>query len=116
MRTQLNHLKVAPCPHCNADIKRLIQGRKHSNGQFNETIEYDCGYDVSWIPNFSREVVSNKCKRTKDHLALVEKNKKAAIKLENYIKKLDCGEEFREKVLSDTKYARGYYTGVYHEG
>lgn len=62
----LDHLKYTNCPVCNAGIRKMVKESKHSNGHWNESIEFDCQSSmnnciVSWSPNFMSEKLERSC-------------------------------------------------------
>lgn len=59
----LDKLKYESCPCCKAKIHRMTKENQHCNGHWNETVEFECGCEMKWSPNFMREETSHICKR-----------------------------------------------------
>lgn len=58
----LDHINVAVCPECGcSDIRKVEKANKHSNGQWNERLKFDCGLELHYSPNFSRVDVESDC-------------------------------------------------------
>ncbi|MBK3439308.1 hypothetical protein [Pseudomonas sp. MF7448] len=58
----LDHISVAACPECGcSDIRKVEKANKHSNGQWNERLKFDCGLELHYSPNYSRVDVESDC-------------------------------------------------------
>jgi len=48
-------ITATACPECGCtDVRKLEKSNKHSNGQWNERIEFACGLKLHYSPNFQR--------------------------------------------------------------
>ena len=86
------------CPICHSRAIMIKQDHKHTNGYWNEYIEFECGYKIHFSPNFMKEEIDKQCPF---HISEVEKRSKRDIavkKLTNYIKRLDVDEEFKSYI------------------
>ena len=59
------HIVMKSCPHCEeAAISSISVSARHSNGQYNEEICFDCGLRLHYSPNFNRVVEVDPCEYT----------------------------------------------------
>ena len=66
----LKHLAFNVCPTCAAAIRsEEYTGRTHCNGQQFESITFQCGSKIEWIPNFDREEIATPCPKSPDVVA-----------------------------------------------
>lgn len=59
----LENLKYTCCPCCQAAIRKMVKESLHCNGHWNETMEFECGCEYHWSPNFMREELKRPCPR-----------------------------------------------------
>jgi hypothetical protein len=58
----LKHIPNTACPICGAGIQcETFQGRTYVNGQQFESITFQCGGSISWVPNFERSEITSRC-------------------------------------------------------
>lgn len=73
---------------------------EHCNGQRHETRKFACGYEVSWIPNYNREVPKEHSCNNDPELKLIKDKRSLAIeKLNKVIDELDVDKIFRHHLL-----------------
>lgn len=61
----LDHINAAVCPECGcSDIRKVEKANKHSNGQWNERMKFDCGLELHYSPNFSCVDVESDCSKS----------------------------------------------------
>ena len=97
---KLNHLKYEKCPTCGARIVREIQDRQHSNGEWFETIEFQCFCEIGYIPNFSKEVITRQCPKHPDVIEKSKKRETALEKIIHFINDQDVDEGWKNKIIS----------------
>lgn len=98
MAIQLEQLNYACCPVCRAHRRTATQGRQHANGQWNETLVFECGCRIEWTPNFSRERRVQQCPKHPEEALRLEKRNIAEAKLVKYIARMDVDGEFKEEL------------------
>jgi len=100
----LNHIPARTCPQCSAKLIAVRQERRHSNGNFNEYAEFECGFKVHFSPILDRIDEIEKCKNSgkykRDKTEIIE----SSIKLVKYIYRMRCPEEFINKIIQSIKY------------
>jgi Zn finger protein HypA/HybF involved in hydrogenase expression len=99
MAIQLEHLDYKVCPRCKAYRRTVTQGRQHTNGQWNESIVFECGCHIEWSPNFSREHRVQQCSKHPAEVLKHEKRKLADIRIRKYIARMDVDDEFKDGLL-----------------
>ena len=98
------HLQEEQCKNCGSRTVKLTRYSQHTNGQWFETREYECGLILNFIPNFNQIKIKKQCP---NHLSVInaKAQKKTAIKkLNNYIAKLDIDEQTKNRILDNIKY------------
>ena len=101
----LNHIKDIRCPICEAEMIAGGKNNKHSNGNWNEWREFECGYKLEFSPNFMKVQAARNYSCTNDP-KYQEKNlkrKQANVKIASYIGKLDVDKEYKNKLLDKVK-------------
>ena len=91
----LQNIKHLDCPSCGSRRVMIRQHHKHTNGYWNEDLEFECGCFIHFSPNFMREEFVRQCPFSAAEAEKKDKREKAVKKLENYIKRLDIDEEFK---------------------
>lgn len=51
MTSLLNHIPFTTCPICKAKVKYATQWNQHSNREWNESVEFECGAKHEYSPN-----------------------------------------------------------------
>ncbi len=95
---KLNELKYESCPVCGSIVTMEQRSNKHSNGHWNEEIEFKCGHKIRFSPNFMQEQISHSCPKHPNEILKQEKRNNATQKLENYITRLDVDNEFKNNI------------------
>jgi hypothetical protein len=93
------------CPLCDAAIDSIKVEQKHSNGNWNEYVKFDCGFIAHYTPNFNSVLVEGVCNKSDIYKAWKDRRKKAVTKLRNYIKRLDVDDKLKSRVLDNLEYA-----------
>lgn len=57
-------MRLSPDPALRSDIRKVEKANKHSNGQWNERLKFDCGLELHYSPNFSRVDVESDCSKS----------------------------------------------------
>ena len=96
---KLHHLKLHACPVCNSRLVVERQRSQHCNGEWFETQEFECGYVIDYVPNFSREEVRTQCPEHHAEKERQGKRDEAERKLRRYISRLDVDDEFKEILM-----------------
>jgi len=69
------HIKEKICEHCGRGVSSQTKSHFHSNGNWNEYIEFECGRKLHFSPNFMEIIIEKECPKEKKE---VIKNKKRA--------------------------------------
>ncbi len=72
---KLHHLKYTACPTCGARVVFESQRAQHTNGQWFEAQRFECQYEIEWVPNYSRQLITKKCPTSPE---MVERTKELA--------------------------------------
>lgn len=87
---ELKHIKTDSCPVCgNKNIIKEERKGKHSNGEDFEVRGFDCGFVISYVPNFTSERISTYCPKSPH---LIEKAKKREVFKDYLLEFIDKGE------------------------
>lgn len=100
----LKHLKYTSCPTCGARVISEHQTHQHCNGQWFEEQHFKCGFEVHYMPNFSREEIRICCPHTPSEIEKKDKRDKAKNKVEKYIGQLGVDYAFKSKLWDAIKY------------
>jgi len=95
---KLRELKYELCPVCKSIVTSEHRTNQHSNGHWNEEIEFKCGCEIRFSPNFMKEQILNQCPKHPNKVLKSEKRNKATQKLEKYITRLDVDDEFKNNI------------------
>jgi hypothetical protein len=100
---QLDHIKDEKCPTCGAIVIVQKKKDKHTNGHWNETVEFQCGAVIKWSPNYMRinKSCCQPCPNSSEETTKKELRRIAISKLVEYINKLDVDKECKESLLND---------------
>lgn len=93
---KLQHLKHQACPECKARIVTIRQPSQHTNGEWFEEMKFECGCEVRYVPNFSREELTEPCPNSREVKIKQAKQRQAVVKLSRYIDRLDVDAEFKK--------------------
>ena len=102
---KLQHLKWKACPTCMARIVSESQKRQHTNGQWFEAQEFECGCVIEFVPNFNREEVRKPCPNSIAEREKSAKRDEALRKARRYISRLDVDDEYKKEL---TRYWPGW--------
>lgn len=99
---QLDHLPCTKCPDCGAAVIAERKERRHCNGHYNETQEFECGKIIKWSPNYMGydSQSSVECPNTPKNVAKIEKRKQARQALIDFIDTLDVDDTFKSTLNS----------------
>lgn len=62
------------CPCCWAKVKSVLVHNQHCSGEWNEAVEYGCGFRQEYIPNFGRVETVRPCPHSQDGVYQNRKN------------------------------------------
>jgi len=62
---ELNEIKEKTCKCCGRIISSQIINSIHSNGHWNEYVEFECGRKLHFSPNFMKIIVDKECPKNK---------------------------------------------------
>lgn len=96
----LKRIKDTVCPECGARCYKSMQSSQHTNGQWNEYREFQCGYKIHYSPNFQKLNVERRCPNSVDFKAIQLKRDKATKKLLRSIDRLDVDTTFKSFMKS----------------
>jgi hypothetical protein len=98
---------IKECPHCGCrEIKSMEVRNKHTNGHWNEDVKFGCGYHAHFSPNYMKVLEEGECEKSKPYKERMEKRQTFLDKLNNYVRKADIDDKFRERVNSNIQYIR----------
>ena len=111
---EFRDLKTARCPTCGCEIvvKESIsvdthrgknEIRTHCNGERWETRRFLCGFETSFIPNYSKESPGQKCQFDPEEIRKEKERVKTIEKVEKYIGNLKCDSDLKEGLLTMIK-------------
>ncbi len=70
----LDHIKETACPECGCNsILSMGKMNRHTNGQWNERLKFECGMSLHYSPNFQRVQVEGDCPKSAAYLAWKER-------------------------------------------
>jgi len=95
---ELKELKHKSCPMCRSRVIMIYQKNQHSNGHWNEKIEFLCGSIIEFSPNFMWEKTTIECPHNPIEIEKSKKRDIATKKLEKYIARLDVDEAFKSHI------------------
>lgn len=95
---KLHQLLHEKCPTCGARIVAERQRSQHTNGQWFEEQEFECGCIVKHVPNYSREEVRTPCPNSASERQKEAKRIEALRKLRRYINRLDVDDDYKERL------------------
>ena len=101
----LNDILFETCPECNAIMTSREQKNKHSNGHWNEKVEFSCGSVYRFSPNFMAIENIKSCPDTEEAKQLEKKRDHFALHLVEFIKNFDVDETFKNEVASRLPHA-----------
>jgi len=96
---KLKQLHYKACPVCGARVVSEAQRSQHCNGEWFETVSFECECRIAWVPNFSREQVERKCPEHPEEKGKIAKQEVAMDKLKRYVKRLDVDEGYKEYLM-----------------
>ncbi len=83
----------------------MITRNKHSNGHWNEEIEFSCGHITEFSPNYMAASVKRWCTHTASYKATAEKRKAFLAGLTAFVTKYPAVDaKFKENVLKQMGY------------
>jgi len=95
------------CPTCGATIKSYHRWNKHSNGYWNESLEYECGCEFKFSPNFMYIELIRICPSDQNYQNKLRCRDAAIEKLRSVIKELDVDDEFLEQLYRQSFIVNG---------
>lgn len=48
----IQHIPHEACPVCGAGLAGAQVRNRHTNGHWNEVVQFECGATFTWVPNF----------------------------------------------------------------
>jgi hypothetical protein len=67
---QKHLMNITRCDACNSDsVRNRAIGSRHSSGEWNEKLEFDCGRSYSYSPNFKAVAEDGKCRHNREYIA-----------------------------------------------
>ena len=101
----LEKIKTTVCPKCGrTQIKSIVKQNQHCSGNWNESLEFDCGYKEVYSPNGGGVKARGECMFHKSYKIKQNKQKLAYSKLVKYIKRLDIDQELIARLLRSIEY------------
>lgn len=97
MQMELTELRQTKCPGCSARPRTITRDRQHVNGHWFESMVFECGCSIHFVPNFMRTETSNPCPNTPKAKSDSKQNNVARGKLLRYIQRLDAPLESKKK-------------------
>lgn len=92
----LQKIKDKACPDCHCDkIQEMKAHSQHSCGEFNERLEFTCGYMLEYSPNFSKVTNVRNCKSGERYKQIKLKKAEIEAKVADALK--DYPEEIRNQ-------------------
>jgi hypothetical protein len=100
---QLDHIKDDTCSDCGAIIVMQSKINKHTNGHWNEKVEFQCSAVIKWSPNYMSidKDCCTPCPNSTKEIKKKEARNLAMSKLIKYINKLKVDKDFKESLLND---------------
>lgn len=97
---KLDKIKQEVCPHCNSLPIAETKDKQHSNGHWNESRTFECGHKLKFSPNFMAVSTCqfNECPNTPENLEKVKVRADALAKVNAYILKLSCDDDYKDKL------------------
>lgn len=96
---ELKEMNYEHCPYCGARIVNIMQKTKHCNGHWNEYVQFECGCEIYFSPNFRREEIQRPCPKSPEEIEFQDKRKKAKKKLIEFINKLNVDEQYKQNLF-----------------
>lgn len=92
------------CPTCGSELTSYKQYSKHTNGNWNEDVEFRCGHKIHFSPNFMRIEEKEGCPESRQ--AKIQRIQKDAAQkqLDKFLKKWDIPEQQKEKAEYELNY------------
>ncbi len=108
---KLLHIATEKCPDCPSRVTLETQHNQHTNGHWNETRKFACGFEVAYSPNSLRESTTAECKKGPKFTLVESKRKEAGDKLIALLKDLDVDDNFKAPLYREIEYRsrRGWY-------
>jgi hypothetical protein len=94
----LFHIKQDTCYFCGSRTVRETQRNQHTNGEWNETREYECGSIVIYSPNFRQQKVSMLCPNHPEKLAERKRRKKILKSINKLVDESNVDIEFKNQI------------------
>ena len=94
------------CKSCGADEKRIVLDYKHINGKRKETVEYECGLVIEYVPSFDKIHVVKQCNRTHEYSRMKERERKLYEHLVSIVNEAQVSNEYKRKILSRLEYVK----------
>lgn len=96
----LDKLKnTTSCHGCGCkEITESRQFNKHSNGHWNESVQFRCGYKAQFSPNFMRIIDESECEQSPEHKHMLEKRKAFKLKLAQFIEGGKVDDDFKTRL------------------
>lgn len=102
---EFKHIKETECKCCGRGIKSQTISHRHTNGNWNEYIEFECGRKLHFSPNYMDILIDKECPKNREEQIKNGKRDKFYQKIistiENY-KLVDKKEKMR--VLEGIRY------------
>jgi hypothetical protein len=107
----MKHILYDKCPDCGSvfqnfsqDVDQFGQVRQHTNGGIWERIQFACGREDEYVPNFYRIETNRPCSRTEEQRKKIELRKTAHANVLHCISVLNVDENFKSRLNSAVRY------------
>ena len=61
----LLHIKEGACPTCSGRVKSESQDAQHCNVEWFESRNFECGFTLKFVPNYSKIFPEGMCNKSK---------------------------------------------------
>ena len=106
MSTILKEITTTSCPECGCkSVEQYTVKSLHTNGHWNESIKFTCGYNETFSPNFMKVIVdAGSCLWSEKSKQLKLSKDKELQKLLKYASKLKLDEKILAKIKREIEY------------
>lgn len=101
---KLQHIKEDVCPTCGSSVVGITKDRQHTNGDWNESVKFECGLFIEYSPNYRRQFFRLHCKEGAIFLAMINKRRNTHARLVKYINRLKVDKDFKDRLQRGIKY------------
>lgn len=96
----LDEIRQHECPVCNcSSVKSEGRNDLHTSGRWNEHREFNCGYKLTFSPNYNRVSVSSRCMRDPEFKKLKEHRAAIVERITTMVSESEVDQDFKNRLL-----------------